>query len=115
MLIELLTKKYPGMRQWLTQRLTAVVMAFYIVCLIVYMIALQPNNYADWLAAINPWWVRLATFLFFVCLCMHAWLGVRDVFKDYVFNQTLRGYMQAAVDILLVVYVGWMSVILLSI
>jgi succinate dehydrogenase / fumarate reductase, membrane anchor subunit len=115
MLIELLTKKYPGMRQWLTQRLTAVVMAFCIVCLIIYMVALQPNNYADWLAAISPWWMRLATFLFFICLCMHAWLGVRDVFKDYVFNQTLRGYMQAAVDILLAVYVGWMGVILLSI
>jgi succinate dehydrogenase / fumarate reductase membrane anchor subunit len=112
MLIELLTKKYPGMRQWLTQRLTAVVMAVYIVFLIVYMIALQPNNHAAWRAALNPPWFRFATFLFFICLCMHAWLGVRDVLKDYVFNQTLRGYMQTVVDILLTLYVIWMGVIL---
>ena len=115
MLIELLTKKYPGMRQWLTQRLTAVVMAIYIVCFIVYMIALQPNNYAAWWAALNPWWFRVTTFLFFICLCIHAWLGVRDVFKDYVFNQTLRGYMQTVVDIFLIVYVVWMGIILWSI
>lgn len=112
MLIELLTKKYPGMRQWLTQRLTAVVMAVYIVFLIVYMAALQPNHYAAWRAALNPLWFRFTTFLFFICLCMHAWLGVRDVLKDYVFNQALRGYMQTVVDILLVLYTVWMCVIL---
>ena len=115
MLIELLTKKYPGMRQWLTQRLTAVVMAVYIVVLIVYMIALQPNNHAAWRAAVNPLWFRLLTFLFFICLCMHAWLGVRDVLRDYVFNQTLRARMQTAVDILLIIYAIWMSVILWSV
>ena len=112
MLIELLTKKYPGMRQWLTQRLTAVVMAVYIVCLIVYMFALQPNNYGSWRGVLNPLWFRFATFIFFICLCMHAWLGVRDVLKDYVFNQVLRGYMQTVVDILLIGYAVWMSIIL---
>lgn len=103
------------MRQWLTQRLTAVVMAVYIVCLIVYIVALQPNNYADFRAAVAPWWYRVVTFLFFLCLCMHAWLGVRDVLRDYVFNQSVRGLMQAVVDILLVAYALWMGTILLSI
>ena len=115
MLIELLTKKYPGMRQWLTQRLTAVVMAVYIVVLIVYMIALQPNNHAALRAALSPWWFRIFTLLFFLSLCMHAWLGVRDVLKDYVFNQTLRGYMQAVVDVLLIAYAIWLSIILWNI
>ncbi|MFM9835351.1 MAG: succinate dehydrogenase, hydrophobic membrane anchor protein [Methylophilaceae bacterium] len=115
MLIELLTKKYPGMRQWLTQRLTALVMAVYIVFLLIYVVALQPNNYVAWQAALSPLWFRFSTILFFICLCMHAWLGVRDVLKDYVFNQTVRGYMQAGVDILLIVYVVWMSLILWNI
>ena len=115
MLIELLTKKYPGMRQWLTQRLTALVMAAYIVVLIAYMIALQPNNQAALRAALSPWWFRIFTLLFFLSLCMHAWLGVRDVLRDYVFNQRLRGYMQVVVDILLIIYAVWMGVILWSI
>jgi len=112
MLIELLTKKYPGMRQWLTQRLTAVVMAVYIVVLLLLLVFKQPANYQSWIDFVSPWWWRLATLLFFVSLCMHAWLGVRDVLKDYVFNQTLRGYMQIVVDVLLIIYAVWMSVIL---
>jgi succinate dehydrogenase / fumarate reductase, membrane anchor subunit len=115
MLIELLTKKYPGMRQWLTQRLTAVIMAVYIICLVIYLVALQPNNYEDFREMVIPWWFRITTFIFFLCLCMHAWLGVRDVLRDYVFNQNVRGYMQAVVDILLVAYALWMGAILLSI
>ena len=115
MLIELLSKKYPGMRQWLMQRLTAVVMAVYIVFLIVYMLVLQPNNHTALRASLNPLWFRFATFLFFICLCIHAWLGVRDVLKDYVFNQTLRGYMQAVVDVLLIAYAIWLSIILWNI
>jgi succinate dehydrogenase / fumarate reductase membrane anchor subunit len=114
MLIELLTKKYPGMRQWLTQRLTAVVMAVYTIFTIVLMSIKHPVNYQEWLAVVSPWWWRLATFFFFSCLCMHAWLGVRDVFKDYVFNQTLRAYMQMIVDILLIAYVVWMTFILIG-
>ena len=43
---------------------------------------------------------------------MHAWLGVADVLKDYVFNKTLRGYMQIIVDIMLLVYLVWVSIIL---
>lgn len=115
MLIELLTKKYPGMRQWLTQRLTAVVMTIYIVFLTAYMDALQPSHYASWRAMLSPWWFRVITLFFFFSLCMHAWLGVRDVLKDYVFNMTVRAYMQTVVDILLIGYVVWVAVILWSI
>ena len=47
-----------------------------------------------------------------MCLFMHAWLGVADVLQDYVFNKTLRGYMQIAVDIALVAYLFWLMFIL---
>ena len=112
MVIELLTKKYPGMRLWLSQRLTALVMASYIICLVILIAALQPNNHAAWRALFSPAWLRLATLVFFLCLLMHAWLGVADVLKDYVFNKTLRAYMQMAVDIVLVVYLFWLIFIL---
>lgn len=119
MFIQLLTHKYPGMRLWLSQRLTAVVMAIYIVSLIVLLLIKQPfgyatwqENYAAWYAFASPVWFRLATLGFFMCLFMHAWLGVADVLKDYVFNKKLRAYMQMAVDIALVVYLFWLVYIL---
>ena len=122
MLIQLLTHQYPGMRLWLSQRLTAVVMAVYIVLLVVLLLIVQPfghatwqQNYASWLEFVSPVWFRLATLLFFMSLFMHAWMGVADILKDYVYNKTLRAYMQLAVDIVLVGYLFWLMFILWNI
>jgi succinate dehydrogenase / fumarate reductase, membrane anchor subunit len=112
MILQLLTNKYPGMRLWLSQRLTALVMAFYIVLLVIMLLIMQPAGYAAWHTFISPIWFRIATLMFFMCLFMHAWLGVADVLKDYVFNKTLRAYMQILVDIALVAYLFWLTIIL---
>ena len=112
MLIQLLTNKYPGMRLWLSQRLTALAMAIYIVLLLILLAIFQPSGYVGWHTFILPIWFRLATLVFFMCLFMHAWLGVADVLKDYVYNKTLRGYMQIAVDALLIAYLFWLTFIL---
>ena len=112
MLIQLLTNKYPGMRIWLSQRLTALVMAFYMVLMVIMLLIMQPAGFTAWYDFVSPIWFRLLTLIFFMCLFMHAWLGVADVLKDYVFNKTLRAYMQIVVDILLLVYLAWVSIIL---
>jgi succinate dehydrogenase / fumarate reductase, membrane anchor subunit len=115
MLLQLLTSKYPGMRLWLSQRLSAVIMTVYIVLLIILLAALQPNNHAAWRALFATSWMRVATWLFFLSLFIHAWLGVSDVFKDYIFNLKLRAVLQMVVDILLVIYLIWATFILWNI
>ncbi len=115
MLIQLLTHKYPGMRLWLSQRLSALLMAAYILLLGILLTIYQPASYNDWYDFVAPVWFRLVTFVFFVSLVIHAWLGVSDVFKDYIFNLQLRAYLQTIVDILLVVYLIWASFILWNI
>lgn len=114
MLIELLTDRYPGMRQWLAQRLSAVVMALYTLVFVVLIAVKQPGNYTEWLAFFSPWWWRLATLLSWICLTMHAWLGVRDVLKDYIFNVAVRSYLQLLVDMALIVDLIWMVTILIK-
>ncbi len=115
MILQLLTHQYPGMRLWLSQRLTALVMAVYIVFLLVLLTIIKPVGFAAWHEFVSPVWFRLATLLFFMSLFMHAWLGVADVLKDYVFNKTLRAYMQLAVDIVLMGYLFWLVYILWNI
>ncbi|MGB7815896.1 MAG: succinate dehydrogenase, hydrophobic membrane anchor protein [Methylotenera sp.] len=115
MLIQLLTDKYPGMRLWLSQRLTAVIMAIYVLFFMARLVVQQPAGYEAWHAFVSPGWFRLITFLFFICLFSHAWLGVRDVLRDYIFNPNLRNYLQTIVDVLLVVYLVWVSIILWNI
>lgn len=103
------------MRLWLSQRLTAVIMAIYIVLLAILLTIQQPADFEAWHAFVSPIWFRLVTFLFFGSLFIHAWLGVSDVLKDYIFNKTLRAYLQTVVDILLVVYLVWVTFILWNI
>lgn len=112
MVIELLTKKYPGMRLWLAQRISALVMAVYTVLFALLLVVKQPKNYEAWVQFMSPWWWRVLTLLFFISLYMHAWLGVRDVLKDYIFNLKLRAVLQILVDMSLIVYLSWVSIVL---
>jgi len=114
MLIELLTKRYPGMRAWLTQRLSALVMVIYIAFAVVRFLIIQPNYYEAWVDFFNPLWWRIATLLFWISLCVHAWLGIRDVLKDYVPNPSARDVLDILLVVSLWVYLFWAVWLLLG-
>lgn len=114
MVIELLTKRYPGMRVWLMQRLTALVMAIYSILLLARTIVLNPTIYEEWLGFFQPLWFRIASLLFWISLSIHAWLGVHDVFKDYVPNADIRGVLEKLLNLLLWVYMAWATWIFLA-
>ena len=107
MVIELLTQRYPGMRAWLMQRLTGLVMAIYSVMLVARVFDIKPHDYQSWLVFFEPWWIKVASLLFWISLTIHAWLGIRDVLKDYVPNAQMRTVMLNVVITLLWVYLGW--------
>lgn len=99
MLFELLTAKYPGMRLWLTQRLCALSMALGLLLFWLRVWWLAPADYAGWVAVFSPWWWRLLSMWFFTCMLMHAWLGVRDVLRDYMPNLRCRYVLQWLVNL----------------
>lgn len=99
MLFELLTARYPGMRLWLTQRLCALSMAIVLLLFWGRVLWLAPQDYAAWMAVFSPVWWRLLMLWFFICMLMHAWLGVRDVLRDYVPHLGVRLMLQWLVNI----------------
>jgi succinate dehydrogenase / fumarate reductase membrane anchor subunit len=96
-----------GLKDWLVQRLTAVVMALY--TLLVLAIALWNGgiDHALWKALFANGAFRLASFLFMVALLYHAWIGVRDIYMDYIKHAGVRLALQATTVALLVAYLGW--------
>jgi succinate dehydrogenase / fumarate reductase membrane anchor subunit len=103
-----------GLRNWLFQRLTAMVMALYSIVITVLLAVNQPGDYLTWKAMFSPAWIRWATLLFFWSLVMHAWLGVRDILKDYVSSMRVRMFLQSLFAAALLVYAIWAATILWS-
>ena len=102
------------MRAWLTQRLSALVMAIYSVFAVARFFIIQPSNYEAWVDFFLPLWWRLATLFFWISLSIHAWLGIRDVFKDYVPNPSLRNALQKTLVLSLYGYLVWATLLLLG-
>jgi len=101
-----------GLRDWLLQRLTAVVMLVYTVLAIAVACWRAPASYADWKALFAGGFARVATMLFVVALLYHAWVGMRDILMDYVKPAGLRLAFEAAVGVALAGYLVWAASIL---
>jgi len=96
-----------GLRDWLAQRITAVVMALYTVVLAVALLVMSPVTYDSWRALFANGPMRVATFVFFICLFYHVWIGVRDIFMDYIKPTGVRLVLHVIVILLMVGYTGW--------
>ena len=96
-----------GLRDWIIQRASAVVMAVYAVIVGVWVLVDPPVNYGAWKSMFAGGWMRVATLLFFLALLLHAWVGVRDVVMDYVKPVWLRLTLYVLVILTLLAYAGW--------
>jgi succinate dehydrogenase / fumarate reductase membrane anchor subunit len=96
-----------GTRDWLAQRVTAVVMAVYTLLAIALVVPKLPFTYVSWQALFAQGWMRIATLLFMLSLAWHAWVGARDILMDYVRHDGLRLALQVLTVLLLAGYVSW--------
>jgi len=101
-----------GLKDWLVQRATAIIMALYTVIFLVVLCIATPDSYASWRAVFANGFMRFATFLFLASLFYHAWIGVRDIWMDYIKPDGLRLLMMIATAAALVGYAGWAAQIL---
>jgi succinate dehydrogenase / fumarate reductase membrane anchor subunit len=103
-----------GLKDWLIQRVTAVVMALYSLFLIGFFLT-QPLTFAAWQGLFLSLPVRLASLLFLLSVFIHAWVGMRDIFMDYVHPTVIRLALHVAVILALVAYSAWAVQILWSV
>ena len=96
-----------GMRDWLAQRVTAIIMAVYTVILLIEFLTGSFSSYERWAGMFAQQWFKLATLVVLVSLFFHAWVGVRDIWMDYIKPVALRIFLQVATIIWLVGCAGW--------
>ncbi|MBX3636877.1 MAG: succinate dehydrogenase, hydrophobic membrane anchor protein [Rubrivivax sp.] len=96
-----------GMRDWLSQRITAVLMAVFTVVLVVQLLMPGELGYDRWAGIFAAQWMKLLTLVVFAALAWHAWVGMRDIWMDYVKPVGLRLALQVATIVWLVGCAGW--------
>ena len=79
-----------GLRDWLMQRVSAVVMLVFTLTAIGSFFFSGAKGYFWWAGLLaNPVMQALA-FVTFVALAWHAWVGMRDIWMDYVKHAGIR-------------------------
>lgn len=101
-----------GLRDWLAQRITATIMAVYTVILLVLFFGAHDFSYEGWASIFAAQWMKLATFVMLLFLFYHAWVGVRDIWMDYVKPVGVRLLLQSLTIVWLLACAGYAAQIL---
>lgn len=101
-----------GLREWLAQRVTAVLIAVYTVFLITYLLKHPDASYEQWKSLFVCTWMKVATMIVIISIVWHAWIGLWTVFTDYVKCHIARLILQIGVILLLAAYFIWVIDIL---
>ncbi len=96
-----------GLRDWLSQRVTATLMALFTLAVIVQVLLPGSMGYDKWAGIFSRQWMKVLTFVVIVSLLIHVWVGVRDVLMDYVKAVGARLALQVATIVWLVACAGW--------
>ncbi len=97
-----------GLRDWLAQRITGGLMAlFTIILLAQVLLGSGPIGYDKWAGIFSAQWMKALTFSVIIALLYHVWIGVRDIFMDYVKPVGLRLSLQIFSIVWLVSCAGW--------
>jgi succinate dehydrogenase / fumarate reductase membrane anchor subunit len=97
-----------GLRDWLAQRVTAALMAlFTLVVLAQVIFSKGPMGYYQWAAIFSSQWMKTLTFAIIMALLYHVWVGMRDIWMDYIKPVGIRLSLQVFSIVWLVGCAGW--------
>ena len=96
-----------GLRDWLSQRITAVLMALFTLAVIVQVLLPGEMGYDKWAGIFSRQWMKLLSFVVIVSLLVHVWVGMRDIWMDYVKPVGARLAAQVFTIVWLVGCAGW--------
>ena len=96
-----------GLRDWLSQRVTAALMALFTIAVIVQVLLPGEMGYDKWAGIFSRQWMKVLAFVVIVSLLIHAWVGMRDIWMDYVKPVAVRLVLQVFTIVWLVGCSGW--------
>ena len=103
-----------GSRDWFIQRVSAVVLAVYTVVVLGWILCNGGFNFEQWYGFMMTTPMKILSLLSVLSLVAHAWIGMWQVFTDYVTTRQmgpsangLRIVLTSAVIIAVLAYAIW--------
>ena len=97
-----------GLRDWLAQRVTAALMALFTLLVLAQVIFSKgPIVYDKWAGIFSSQWMKALTFTISIALLYHVWVGMRDIWMDYIKPVGLRLGLQVFTLVWLIACASW--------
>ena len=96
-----------GLSDWLAQRITAALMTIFTLLVVVQVLLPGEMGYDKWAGMFSAQWMKVLTFVVILSLAYHAWVGMRDIWMDYVKPVGVRLLMQVFTMVWLLGCAGW--------
>ncbi len=104
----IVTGAHYGIRDWLGQRVTAVLMALFTLTVLASVLFTKgPITYTSWSGIFSGQCMKFLTFVTIIALLYHAWIGIRDIWMDYIQPVSIRLSLQVFSIVWLVGCAGW--------
>lgn len=96
-----------GLRDWLIQRVSAVLIGVYVLFLLGYIMFCPSFDFPSWQALFTHTAMRVATIMVLVATLLHVYIGMWTISTDYLKNTAVRIAFQSIVRLSLVACVIW--------
>lgn len=96
-----------GLRDWLLQRFSAIVIGAYAIYLLLYACCHHTITYQMWHHLFSSVWMQIFSTVVLLSVLIHAWIGLWTVFTDYVKVTWLRMTLLGLLLVGLLSYVAW--------
>ena len=101
------TGAHYGLRDWMVQRITAAIMLAYTLIIVFALFKGVASSHERWQSFFGQGSVRYFTLLFGLSLCYHAWIGIRDIWMDYIKPVWVRVTLHSLTLLALLGCAGW--------
>jgi succinate dehydrogenase / fumarate reductase, membrane anchor subunit len=112
-----MSRQLHGFKAWLIQRVSAIYLAVYFIFLFAYLMFYPPENFQMWRDWVAHPAISISITLFVLSLAIHAWVGMRDIFFDYIKPVGLKLALISVLALALLASVFWalQAIILLQV
>jgi succinate dehydrogenase / fumarate reductase membrane anchor subunit len=101
-----------GLRDWLIQRVTAIIIGIYALVVVGFLLLHPQVLFDEWQMLFSFNAFKIFSFLVLFSIVLHAWIGMWTVFTDYIKCSYFRLCLLVLVAILFFCCLAWGVVIL---